>query len=571
MASITKKIIRGKAYFYARECQRVDGKPKIVWQKYLGRAEDIIAVMSSATEKAPGRPPQEATLAEFGAVAALYDLAGRLRLAEHIDRHVPKKGDGPSVGTYLLTAALNRCVAPCSKAAIGKWFQGTVLRRLLPVQASQLTSQRFWENMDRVLPEALAAIERDVTLQAVREFGIDLSRLLFDATNFFTFIDTFNERSTLAQRGHSKEGRASLRIVGVALLIAADSQVPLLHQAYPGGRPDAPTFSGLTDQLAARCREIAGQAEHITLVFDKGNNSQENLDAVAQGPYHFIGSLVPTQHPGLLAVPDEKFRSLQPDGLAAVRTYRTLQEVFGVERTVVVAFNQNLFRAQVRTLLREIAKRCQRLRQLGERLHLRRAGVLRRGRRPTVESVRKKVRGWLRARHMSELFQVEVHEHEGLPWLTWRFDDRAWKHLQDTLLGKTILFTDNEDWSDAEIVRGYRSQYLIEDSFRCLKNPRHICLRPQFHWTDQKIRVHVFCCILALLLCSLLRRELHQSGIQRSIPALLKELSGIREVAVIYPPEGRKKKPVIHTTLSQMTPSQRRLYEALGLSRYHSA
>ena len=32
MASITKKMIRGKPYYYARECKRVKGKPKIVWQ-----------------------------------------------------------------------------------------------------------------------------------------------------------------------------------------------------------------------------------------------------------------------------------------------------------------------------------------------------------------------------------------------------------------------------------------------------------------------------------------------------------------------------------------------------------
>jgi hypothetical protein len=48
MPSLTKKIIKGKPYYYARECRRVDGKPKIVWQKYLGRAEDIIRQRTSS-------------------------------------------------------------------------------------------------------------------------------------------------------------------------------------------------------------------------------------------------------------------------------------------------------------------------------------------------------------------------------------------------------------------------------------------------------------------------------------------------------------------------------------------
>jgi transposase len=191
----------------------------------------------------------------------LYDLATRLRIVEFIDRHVSKRGGGPTVGTYLLVAAINRCVAPCSKASIADWFGSTTLRRLVDIETRQLTSQRFWDNMDRVSTEAIIAIERDLVAHMVREFDIDLQRVLFDATNFFTFIDTFNERSTLAQRGKSKEGRAALRIVGLALLVSADFPVPLMHRTYPGNQPDAPTFSSLIEEIVARYRLVTDGAE----------------------------------------------------------------------------------------------------------------------------------------------------------------------------------------------------------------------------------------------------------------------------------------------------------------------
>ena len=170
---------------------------------------------------------------------------------------------------------------------------------------------------------------------------------------------------------------------------------------------------------------------------------------------------------------------------------------------------------------------------------------------------------------MKDLFQVEIYESEGLPNLTYRFDNQAWERLQKTLLGKTILFTDNDPWSDAEIIRGYRSQHHAETAFRRMKDCHHISLRPQYHWTDQKIEVHVFCCVLALMLCSLLRRELHRKGIDRSIPDLLDELGKIREVGVVYPPLGKKKTPTIQMTLSQMSDDQRALYKALELSKYN--
>jgi len=72
------------------------------------------------------------------------------------------------------------------------------------------------------------------------------------------------------------------------------------------------------------------------------------------------------------------------------------------------------------------------------------------------------------------------------------------------------------------------------------------------------------------MLCSLLRRELHRKGIDRSIPDLLDELGSIHEVGIVYPPQIDQELPTIQTTLSQMTEEQRSLYEALNLERYCS-
>ena len=246
MTSLTKKIIGGHPYYYLRECQRVDGKPKIVWQQYLGSPAELVRRLT-------GPVPHKAVVREFGASAACFDLARQLDVAGSIDRHVPKRGSrGPSVGQYLLVAALNRCLAPRSKARLGAWFAQTVLPRLLHIRASQLTSQRFWDNMNRVDESAIADIERDLANRAVRHFGLDLSCLLFDATNFFTFLDSFNLRARLPQLGHSKEGRANLRIIGLALLVTADGDVPLLHHCYAGNQHDATTFGNVVDEIVRR-------------------------------------------------------------------------------------------------------------------------------------------------------------------------------------------------------------------------------------------------------------------------------------------------------------------------------
>jgi transposase len=569
MPSLIKKTIPGTAYYYARECRRVDGKPKIVWQKYLGRADDIIAALTQ-----PPIPrttaPENAVITEFGAVVALYDLARRLRLVDHIDRHVPapRGPRGPGVGQYLLVAALNRCLDPRSKVQIAARYRRTALRRLLDFRPEQLTSQRFWDQMDRLTPRAIPAIERDLAAHLIREFALDVRQVLFDATNSFTFIDSFNERCTLARRGKSKEGRAALRIVGLALLVTTDFHIPLCHHTYPGNQPDSPTFASLTEELVQRHRILATQVEDITLVFDKGNNSLENPHAVDRGPYHVIGSLVPSQHPELLALPAQGFRSLAADGLPGVSAHRTSKVVFGEERAVVVTYNEDLFVAQSRTLLREIAKRQHLLSELQARLRRWQARQVKGGKPPTPAGTRKKVQGWLAAHDMKDLFEVEIAEVNGLPVLSYRFREEAWQQLQATRSGKTILFTDRTDWTDAEAVRGYRSQHQVESAFRDLKQVKHLSLRPQRHWTDQKIRVHVFYCVLALMLCGLSRRELDRRGIRRSLPALLEELGQIREVYVVYPAAEPGAEPTAQLTLTELTEEQRALYEALDLGRY---
>jgi transposase len=361
-----------------------------------------------------------------------------------------------------------------------------------------------------------------------------------------------------------------LRIVGLALLVASDFHIPLCHQAYPGNQPDAPTFAGLTAELIARHEILARRVEDITLIFDKGNNSLANVQTLDRSPYHFIGSLVPTQHPDLLAITASHFRSLAEEGLPGVSAYRTSKVVFGERRTIVLSYNQALFVAQSRTLLREIAKRQKLLGALQASLERWHKGEVKGGKAPTVEGTKKKVAGWLAARDMKELFSVEVSLKAGLPVLAYRFEEEAWQRLQSTRLGKTILFTDQDAWSDAQVVRGYRSQHHVEAAFRDMKNVHYLALRPQRHWTDQKIQVHVFYCVLALMLCGLLRRELDRKGIRRSLPALLEDLGQIREICVAYPARPGQATPQVAITLSELSKEQRVLYDALDLGRYRS-
>ena len=557
--SLHKKKVRGNIYWYARECQRVNGKPKIVWQKYLGRAEDIVSAAG-----APSKPPapREVVLADFAAPAALYDLIQQLDLIATIDRHAGKRAQGVSVGTYIALAAVNRCVAPTSKARMADWYGSTVLRRLLPVPLNLLTSQRFWDHMNYLDADKIADIEQDLTRRLIDQFQIEMSCLFYDTTNFYTFIDSFNEAPSLAQRGKSKEKRTDLRIVGLALLVTKDFHIPLFHQVYPGNIHDSTSFASVTETLVARFRLFSQNVDQITLVYDKGNNSADNQKSLDAGPYHFVGSLSPSQHPDLLRIRKSRFRALEGADLDGVLAYRTRKNVLGADRLIVVTYNPELFLAQSATILREIRKRTGKLKELQAQL----AHPPAKGKRPTVESVQKRADEILSGRHMKDLIDLTVTDQDGRPRLHYRVDQAAWNRLQNTLLGKNILFTDQESWDDQAIVRAYRGQFHVEDSFKTMKNPHFVSWRPLGHWTDQKIRVHAFYCVLALLLSSLLLRTLAQKQIHLSIPKMLTELSQIKEVALVYRSPGSHAQPVI--SYSHLSSLQQQLLQAIDLQRF---
>ena len=568
MPSLTAKQIHGHTYYYARYCQRVDGKPKIVRQIYLGKIEELVAAVERSHQPLPVLATE---VAAFADVAALFDIAQRLELVALLDALLPaKRQQGLSCGEYLLLAAINRAVCPKSKLQFADWYRQTALTRLLPADPAWLSAQHFWNHLDRVGTEHISAFEQQMTHRLVERFGLDLRALVYDGTNFFTYLNT-RTGSALAQRGHNKQKRNDLRQVSLGLVVSTDFHVPLLHKVYAGNVHDSVEFRSITEELCASYRELAQGCEHVTLVFDKGNNCEQVFDTLSESPFHFVGSLVPTQHPELLAVPRTKFRTLAEPRLQGVAVYRTQKKLFGRTYTVLVSFNANLLEGQLQGLSLNLNKARAKLRALKQQLRRWRDGAIKAGKPPSLEAVQKQVHSICSAQWVGRILSAEVRPvRKGLE-LSFHTDAAALERLTRLQLGKTLLFTDNADWTDEQIVLAYRSQYHVEDAFKQMKHPHFLGWQPMFHWTDSKIRVHGFYCVLALLLSSLLQRELARHHEPLSINRILEALGGIRETLLIYPRRQGQREHSTATCLTRMSPLQQRLFSALELQRYAPA
>lgn len=560
MASLTKKVVNGRPYYYLRETARVGGRVKVVRQVYLGRAEDLERRLEQTAE------PKAVISRSFGAVAAALKLCRELEVGEAIDRAVGGTGgrrQGPSVGEMIMLAAINRACKPRSKRQLGDWHQRTALVRLLPAERRALSSQRFWDAMHVVSDEAIATAETEIVKRAIERYGIELRPLIYDTTNFATFVDSANARNTLAQRGHPKGGRRDLRLIGLALCVALDSNFPLCHQTYEGSRNDTTHFPEALKLIKQRLQEVGlSEAElaELTLVYDKGNNSKDNqplADALSLG---VVGSLSPHHHLELLDIPREKFTELE--GMPGTLAHRTHKEVYEQDRAIVVSYSESFARKQARSFNQTLAKAHRELDEL--------KGIVERGKhRMDDRALQERVKTILKRRWLKDVITVE-HDLAANKF-TYRTDPDHIERVAQREWGKRIIFTSRHEWSDEQIVAAYRAQSKGENAFRQDKDREFVSYSPTFHWTDQKLKVHGFYCTLALMLVSLIERHIrhagiHHQGLPLGAKLAMRLLNEIDEVTLIYPPAGgRQGRPRARTTLAELDDTQQKLHDTLGL------
>lgn len=236
-----------------------------------------------------------------------------------------------------------------------------------------------------------------------------------------------------------------------------------------------------------------------------------------------------------------------------IYAYRTRGEALGAERTVVVTYEQKLYNRNLRTFIKSIDKMKKEFEELESKIGRRRYR--------TKSAIEKKAEK-IQAKAPDGLFDAVAGEEEGKITLDYSVSQTVYNEKLKSF-GKTILFTNNHEWSTAQIIRVYRGKVKIEDDFKRMKSPILICLEPVYHWTDQKIRVHVFCCVLALMLLLLLKRKLQSAGIKLSLEMMIEELSDVQlSVIKFYNVDKR------FCLLNDLNEEQKAMFGVLDLMRY---
>jgi transposase len=535
MTTLQKRKSRGKTYWSIVESRRVNGKPRPVILAYLGRAEDLLKRLTEGI-------PQRVKSYSHGAVAMLLHMAEELQVVETINRHLPEHckqlRDGFTVGGSLLLAAIGRACKPTSKE---NWYQGfaqyTSLAYLLRMSLSKLDSQHFWDQMEAVPASAIPLIEEDLVHAMIGKENVTLDTLLCDMSNFFTFIASTNDRCNLAQRGKNKQKRMDLRQLGFLLLITRQDHLPLFHKIYQGNLQDRTVFKKYFQDMVNRFKLISGSLEDITIIFDQGNNSKETLKKVDSTIY-FVGALSPSHHKALIEKAN-KVMSQISIGSRDLDCYRTRTLIWNLDLTTVVYISDKLRQGQIRGIELNIAKLFNKLDELKEKIRV----PTKRGCKRKKESLEKKVKSLISSYGLDDLIYWKLNpiSKDAFELEFW-IDENQLNALKENWFGRRILITNRHNWSTEHIILAYWGQARVEYAFKNLKNPFHLALRPQYHWTDHKIKVHAFICFIAFLLSMVIyKRAKEKANFKGSPHSLFEKLSAIRLATFIESPPPKTK------------------------------
>ncbi len=545
MVSLIKKIKHGKPYWYLVKSARVNGKTRIVWQKYLGTPERILELLEA---------PMAETLytLPIGTLCALLDANEDLAFVESIDRRISKrKHNELTVGQYMMMFILGRAEEHrISKSGLDNWINESYLPFIWRMP-SRIPGQTYLDQMDYIADDVIEGVFTDIC-RALISKGVSMKRLVFDITNVATNIE---KGEKLPRTGPSKQKRFDKNLLAFGLAINEDN-IPVFSEMHAGNESEVEVFSKVVEQLTKRIEALNLPVKDVVLAIDRGMNSKDNIDGIMD-KMHIIGGLKRNQLSELWDYPLSDFRELYTTTTNhKVLGYETRKTVFGRTYRIILTYNESTAIKQKERYEREKEEFLAEAARIQSSL-----STQKRGRKPTQQSIARRLNKLIHNGRESVFrynLGANLYSRNGLTaWM----DGKAEKRLQSSF-GRQMLFTDITDWSTEDVVRAYNGKSMVEDDFKFLKDRLLISVMPEWHRKDFRIKVHVFLCIIGLTMYRYLLWKLRDTGM--SVYELDHALKRIRVGFVTM--KGKERK--VQQILEEMKPDAAKIFSKLDMGRF---
>jgi len=541
MVSLIKKLKKGCPYWYLVKSARINGKPRIVWQKYLGSAEKIEEIINKSVESSIYSK-------QFGSISAMLSIAEELSLKEIISKIVPDNNYKLSVYQHIIMQSICRFNKPMSRKASIKWFKDSILPLLWKKDFQ--SPQTIFNQFDKVvnnINDKIPKIDEEICKNLINK-GIKPSTLIWDPTNFFTYIE---KGENLPKKGASKEKRFDKNIINLGLVVSKQN-IPLMHVVYDGNKKESDVIMDITNLIHSRLKKFNFDIENIVFVFDKGNNSKENIPKIKE-KFNFVGSLRMNQMSHLLDIPLSKFEDLYTNKKGNLMMgFRTKEKIYEEEYSIVVTYNEKGERKQRKKTEESIKKITEKFQEIENSFKNKK-----KGKKTTTKGLSSRINDFLH-RQYRILFDWDFDEKDQK--FSWSLNKDKLE-LRKKMWGKNILFSNSEKLTTKEIAETYNSKTIVEHDFKTMKDKLLIPVKPFNLRKDRRLKIHIFICVLSMVLYRYMIWKL--KDLKLSENKINEELKSMRIAFVKQEGSNSVKK-----VLENMTPEQIEIYSALNLKRF---
>ena len=512
---VVKSRQRGKVYKSVQICESYRDKTKASYPltrviAHLGQLEafsdrDVDGIINGLCKVFGRTSAKDVTVAagrDFGHVYALLQIWKHLKIGTILKEQARRRGYKFDMEGHIRLMVLNRLCDPCSKLALLEWIQGVYLPGVDP---DRVEYHHLLRAMDWLIGQK-EAIEKEIAERMLTLFDTEVDLVFYDVTSSYFEGDRSVTGEDIRRYGDSRDRRPDRRQIVIGLVMTRDG-IPLAHHVFEGNRADKKTVEEVVKDLKERFG-----LRRVVFVADRGMLSEENLETILSADFDYILSLPMRHSVAVSKLLKETERIWNEDPRVAEQFY--LDESDEPIR-YAVAYDPKTAAGSRRKREQRLSKADRFIGNVLDRLERAKKQPRPRGRPLTVQGAFEQVHDYLRDRKLERYYEVKLTE-EGILVEA----NRKVRKLEEKLDGKLVVESSCADLGAQELIGRYKELADIERAFRTLKTSLE--LRPMYHWTEQRIRAHVFICVLALQMQRYMRHRLSESelSVERAIQRL---------------------------------------------------
>lgn len=510
---VSRKKILGTSYEYLQLCEayrNAKGQPctRVLTnfgridkldRKKIDSAIDALLKFSSFPSAARFGDARYGRVMDCGDILAVIHLWGRLRLTESILASVQENRAEFDIAKMIQVMVLNRVCDPLSKLGVMRWLQTAYVSDL---KADEVQYQHLLRAMDYLI-EAKDELEKRIYNELVTLFSPDVDIIFYDLTSCYFE----GEGPELAHYGYSRDHRPDRKQLVLALVVTRQG-LPIYHEVMPGNTSDVATLEGVARVLSSRFN-----IRKVVFVCDRGMISRENLEKLEELEFPYII--------GLRLRNNQEARSLYQKSLSGFKPDESLNRLMIKEKqkgdyrfiqchNPAVAEEKKTNREK---RLKKVQDRIKSLERLFERKQI------------SADDLYHKVASLLEEQRLSKFFRPKIQSGKIILYM-----DTEVLREESYLDGKFFLKTNvkAEVIPAAEVVKSYKQLQEVERSFRELKD--FLKIRPIFHYDDERVKAHVFICVLAYLFEKLIELQCRRASLRYSGRRALSLLSQFKAI-----------------------------------------